>query len=404
MKEIRDCIHGNIKVSEPEEELLDSPQMQRLRYIKQLGFTYLVYPGANHTRFEHSLGVMHLVGRISDALGLHRETKEELRVAGLLHDIGHGPFSHTTELVLEKNFGITHEDMAKKLIREGDVGDILKRTGFDPEKAVANVEGSAEYSEILNSELDADRMDYLVRDAYYTGVAYGLIDLDRLISTLSTRQHHLVVTGGTEAAESLLRARFLMYPTVYEHHAARIAEAMFCRAIERAIENKVFKAEDMFRYDDIDLIAIMRKAKGYPQKMIQKIDSRDLYKRVVTFKRKDLGEDTTNKLIELRNSPKKIYRLETEMAQSADVKHGEILLDIPAPLYASKEFEIMVKQGPEYVKASDASVSIRTLEEAQWDYWETMIFAPTEHHKRAEKAVKNVLGIGTTKQTTLDTI
>lgn len=404
MKEIRDCIHGNIKTSELEESLLDTPQMQRLRYVKQLGFTYLVYPGANHTRFEHSLGVMYLVGRISNELSLHQDTRRDLRIAGLLHDIGHGPFSHTTELVLEKNFGITHEEMTKELVRKSEVADVLRENGFDPDGVVANIEGSAEYSEILNSELDADRMDYLVRDAYYTGVAYGLIDLDRLISTLSTRKHHLVLTGGTEAAESLLRARFLMYPTVYEHHTARITEAMFCRAIERAIGNKLFKPIDMYRYDDIDLISILRGSKGYTHEMIKRIDSRDLFKRVVTFKKKDLGDGTTKKLIELRDNPKKIYKLEAEMAEAADVKNGEILLDIAEPLYSSKEFGILVKQGSEYVPAADASVSIRTLEEAQWDYWETMVVAPVERQKAAEKAVKKVLGIGTTKQATLDTL
>jgi len=404
MKEIRDCIHGTIKASELEEELMDTPQMQRMRYIKQLGFTYLVYPGANHTRFEHSLGVMHLSGRIADELSLHHEVKEEIRVAGLLHDIGHGPFSHTTELVLEKNFGITHEEMTKKLIVDSDVTEILKKHGYEAEKIVGDVEGSAEYSEILNSELDADRMDYLVRDAYYTGVAYGLIDLDRLISTLSTRQHHLVLTGGTEAAEALLRARFLMYPTVYEHHAARIAEAMFCRAIERAISNKLFKPMDMFRYDDIDLISILRNAKGYSHEIIKRIDGRDLFKRVVTYRKKDLGEDATKKLIELRDKPKKIYQLEAEMAEAADVKNGEILLDVAEPLYSSKEFGILVKQGSEYIPAADASVSIRTLEEAQWDYWETMVVAPIDHQKKAEKAVKKVLGLGATRQSTLETV
>ena len=404
MKEIRDCIHGNIKVFEAEEALLDTPQLQRLRHIKQLGFTYLVYPGANHTRFEHSLGVMFLAGRISDELNLHQDVKKQLRVAGLLHDIGHGPFSHTTEMVLEKNFGITHEEMTKELVRKSEVSDVLGNNGFDPEEVVGNIEGSAEYSEVLNSELDADRMDYLVRDAYYTGVAYGLIDLDRLISTLSTRKHHLVLTGGTEAAESLLRARFLMYPTVYEHHAARIAEAMFCRAIERAIGNKLFKPMDMYRYDEVDLISILRNSKGYSKEMIDKIDSRDLFKRAVVFKKKDLGEEAVKKLIELRDNPKKIYKIEAELAEAAEVKNGEILLDVAEPLYSSKEFGILVKQGSEYIAASDASVSIRTLEEAQWDYWVTMVVAPAEHQKKAEKAVKKVLGLGATKQSTLDNL
>jgi len=393
MKEIRDAIHGNIKVDKTERRLLDTRAMQRLRNIKQLGFTYLVYPGANHTRFEHSLGVMHLIGRISNSLGLHQEVKEELRVAGLLHDIGHGPFSHTTEMMIKKVVGMGHEEIAEKMITDDELGEILEEGGYKPENIADYVKGEADFGEVLHSELDADRMDYLMRDSYYTGVAYGMIDLDRLISTLATRKHRLVLTGGIQAAEALLRARFLMYPTVYEHHAARVAEAMFSRALDRAITNKVVKAAELYELDDVDIISRLRGSKGYSKKIIDGLDSRDLFKSVIRMKRADLGDVTTDRLLNLRDDPRKLQRIEAELAQAAGIGTGEIIVDVPAPLYQGKELELMVRDGDDYKPATQVSVSIRTLEEAQWDYWELMVVCPDEHRKAAEKAVNRVMNI-----------
>ncbi len=230
--EIRDPIHGSISLNELELSLLDTPQMQRLRRIKQLGFTYLAYPSATHTRFEHSLGVMHLAGRIAEQIDLPKEDIQLARICGLLHDIGHPAFSHTFEHLVERHSKRSHEDVACEIISKDPIASILSSAGFSSKDAVDALSGRKKpFSDILSSDLDADRMDYLLRDSHYTGVAYGVIDLERLIHTMKLHKDQLVLTD-LPAAEFLLRARSLMYQTVYEHHTARIAEAMFSKAIE----------------------------------------------------------------------------------------------------------------------------------------------------------------------------
>ncbi|MFC1454798.1 HD domain-containing protein [Candidatus Undinarchaeota archaeon] len=394
MHDIRDAIHGNISLTDLEVKLLDTPQVQRLRNIRQLGFAYLVYPGANHTRFEHSLGVCHLAGRLASNLELPKTKIKLLRVAGLLHDLGHGPFSHTSERMLKRFLKKGHEEIAKELIMKSELKSILNRAGISPKKIVGLFAGNEKYSELLHSELDVDRMDYLVRDSYYTGVAYGLIDLERLLATIKLHRGKPVLTGGVQAAESLLRARFLMYPSVYEHHTNRIAESMFVRALESALLNKHIQPKDLYLMDDVKVISALRNSKGYSKEIFARIENRNLFKRALEINKKQAGQPLTEYLLGIRKQPDEISKLEKEICETAKIDEGYAILDIPDPLYCQRELELSLKQGDELVKASDASTSIRTLEDAQWDYWKTMVFCPDEKRKQVEKAARKVLNLG----------
>ncbi|MDO9096669.1 MAG: HD domain-containing protein, partial [Candidatus Methanoperedens sp.] len=173
MKVIRDPIHDYIELDELALALIDTPQVQRLRRIRQLGFSNLVYPGANHTRFEHSLGVYHLAGCLVKQIDENK--REELLAAAMLHDIGHGPFSHATEELIERYTRKRHDD-AEELLRKGAISDVLRDFSLSPSSIAAHIKGETYIGQIINSEIDVDRMDYLVRDAHYTGVAFGLID------------------------------------------------------------------------------------------------------------------------------------------------------------------------------------------------------------------------------------
>ncbi|MCK4811424.1 MAG: HD domain-containing protein, partial [Methanosarcinales archaeon] len=220
MNVIRDPIHGYIELDDIMLSLVDTPAMQRLRRIRQLGLTSFVYPGANHTRFEHSLGTYHLAnslsGRIDDETG-----RLELRVAALLHDIGHGPLSHVTENLIKRHTGRSHEDIYHVIKEDLDLGRIFEENSLDVSRVASHIKGETNLGAALNSEIDVDRMDYLVRDAHYTGVPLS-VDLIRLIHEMRFLDGKLVInSGGVRAAESLLLSRFMMHPTVYYHHVTR---------------------------------------------------------------------------------------------------------------------------------------------------------------------------------------
>ncbi len=293
MKFIRDSLHGNLQVDEFEVKLIDTPQIQRLRRIKQLGFTYLVYPGANHTRFEHSIGSMYLASRLANSLELSDEEKEMLRVSAILHDAGHGPFSHVSESVLEE----THEELTSKLILKSELSDILSEK-FNPKDIIKLISGEGKLGHIISGDLDVDRMDYLLRDSYYTGVAYGVIDVERLIHNMKLENNIILKSKGVQAAESMLLARYFMYPSVYQHHTTRIINSMFRRCLYKLFEEGEIIPEKIYKYDDADIIISARNKKGFIADMMHRLDNRKLFKTVYSLK-----------LDELEN-PSSVFKLE----------------------------------------------------------------------------------------------
>ena len=198
-KFIRDSIHGNLPLTEFEVEVLDYPQVQRLRRVKQLGFIALIYPGANHSRFEHCIGTMHLASKLAEQLELDEHDKELVRMAGLLHDAGHGPFSHVSEAVFE----VPHEELTGFVVRKTSLADKLSEK-FDTQEIVDIINGKGRLGPIISGELDMDRMDYLIRDSHYTGVAYGVIDTERIISNLKLKRELILDIKGVQAAEAAL--------------------------------------------------------------------------------------------------------------------------------------------------------------------------------------------------------
>lgn len=181
--DIVDPIHNFIRVYETELKIIDSPIFQRLRRIRQLSGAHLTYPSAQHSRFEHSLGVMHIAGQAANALKekglLNPDQIQNIRLAALLHDVGHGPFSHLFEEVLQEKRKISHEEMGKKIILKSEIGDILSKSGFDKKFITKLAFGDTKYkfvNEIISGSLSADMMDYLQRDGYFTGAEHAKID------------------------------------------------------------------------------------------------------------------------------------------------------------------------------------------------------------------------------------
>ncbi len=377
---IRDSIHGDLHLTDYELEILDTVEMQRLRRIKQLGFTNLIYPGANHTRFEHSIGTLFLASKLGSRLGLDEEIIELLRICGLLHDIGHSPFSHVSERALKHE----HETVTKEIIKDSAITDILNKK-FDPELITNIIDGKTKYGKIISGDLDVDRMDYLIRDSYYTGVAYGVIDTERLLYSLTYENDDLVLSSkGVQAAESTLLARYFMYPTVYQHHTTRIVNSMFRVSLERLLEDKVISEEQLRYLDDGDLINITRNTEGIPQQTIKNIDTRHLYKKTDTVHLSEFEQP--EKIVEM--DKKYLTQAEEEIAHKLDIYPEEVIIDMPEEL-SFKKMSIQVKTYDGLKPLTKVSTIIDSLKKAQYNYADLALFMSKENKQKAiDKNIK----------------
>jgi len=404
MKVIRDPIHGYIELDEAALSLVDTPVMQRLRRIKQLGLTSLVYPGANHTRFEHSLGTYHLANLLADCMskesGSDKEAEggtdggtgqTELRVAALLHDIGHGPLSHVTENIIREYTGRSHEDVYQ--ILESNLGEIFDRYSISIPRVAKHIKGETGFGAALNSEIDIDRMDYLVRDAHYTGVPLS-VDLVRLIHEMRFLDGKLVIgSGGIRAAESLLLSRFLMHPTVYYHHVTRIAESMCVRAVECMIEDG-FDARMLHTMDDQELFTQLGLYPGYPAEIATSLRNRRLFKRALYEGFDAVGESV---LSHRRN----VRRIEDEIASAAGVDPEYVLVDIPKPPeIVETKANVVIDQ--RLKPLHEVSHLVSALGDAQRDNWRMGVYTPSEYRDVVSTAAREFFGVRKHKQFRLD--
>lgn len=289
----RDPIHGFIEVRQRELEIINTRAFQRLRNIKQLAMTYYIYPGAEHTRFGHSLGVMHLVTRAfrSAIEGYEEEFPEPkrahyeqiLRLIALTHDIGHAPFSHASESVFPS--GVEHEDFTVEIVTKTEIADIIRAIGREfvekygegynitPELVCnvymgRDVGPNSEYTflkSFMDSELDCDKMDYLLRDSYYCGVKYGMYDVERLISSFTICYTHgvprlAIENGGVQAFEEFVLARYFMFIQVYFHRTRRYFDYMLGRALKNVLPGGTYPEEvqDYLQWDDCRVIQLLK--------------------------------------------------------------------------------------------------------------------------------------------------
>ena len=247
--QIRDPVHGYIYVNELECKIIDSPVFQRLRKIRQLGTAHLTYPGALHTRFEHCIGSMYLAKRAANHLKsqeiINEDMSNELSIAALLHDIGHGPFSHLFEEVLHEK-GMTHENITDRIIRETEIADILSRFGVNVKKFSNLCVGTSKnhprfMNDVIAGLLSVDSMDYLLRDSYFSGVEYGKVDVHRIIDAYEIAGKKLAINkDSVYALESLMLARYEMFRAVYFHKSVRASAVMIIRAMNLSNEELHF--------------------------------------------------------------------------------------------------------------------------------------------------------------------
>jgi uncharacterized protein len=261
-KRIFDPVHRFIELGSGEVDLLEAPVVQRLRRLRQLGLAYLAYPSAEHSRFSHALGALAVGTRALDALRTNSpeafadertfaEQRRLLRASLLLHDVGHGPFSHACEAVL----GVRHEQRTVAILARPEVTGPLERLDIDPAEVLALITGGPTRYPVLRElvsgpNLDADRMDYLLRDAYFTGVENGRYDVEQLLASLRIfevdgRQELGVDGRGVVALEGFVLARYMMFATIYFHHTTRAFERVLGEGLQELWP-------DPRRLDDID--------------------------------------------------------------------------------------------------------------------------------------------------------
>ncbi len=357
---IKDPIHGTIELNELESRIIDCADFQRLRKIRQLATAYLVYPGANHTRFEHSLGTLHLASKIAEKLELDEEVMVKVRLHALLHDIGHGAFSHESERILSKHFG-NHEQIGKEKIMKGKIGETISEN-FG-KKEIAGFD-SFPHSKIISSDMGADRMDYLKRDAYYTGVAYGVIDEERITSRMHFENSELWVDeGALEASESLLVARFMMFSTVYLHHAVRIASAMLARAIGKAIDEGL-EPKLFLENGDAEMLALISGKKG-ARKYVDALESRKLHKQAYSTNARRVNEKNADKI-------------EKELSELSDC---EVIVDVAQNFFKPTGFRVGLHNG---IKEEVGKISelVAALEKAEESRKTALVLAPSEYREK----------------------
>ena len=327
---VRDPLWNNIRLEPEALAVVDTPAVQRLRYVRQLGHAFLVYPGATHTRFEHALGTYHLARRVLAQLdeleGRRPDPAEGLavRIAALLHDIGHYPFSHALE-----EAGLPHhEELATRHLTSGPLAAALERLGVPAARLLSLIQGTSPspLGGIVASSLDVDKLDYLSRDATMCGVPYGVIDVDRLLTSLTLVDGRLALHAkGLAALESLLFAKYQMYRNVYWHHAVRSATAMFKRLVRRTIAAGRMTAETLAVATDDGLIHELEQHDTTG--LAAALRERRLAKRALDLAGTDLPAQTATWPA---TNPDLLQQVEERLARQVGLGPDELFLDFPS--------------------------------------------------------------------------
>jgi HD superfamily phosphohydrolase len=334
---VRDPLWNNIRVDPFAMRLADTRTVQRLRYVRQLGLAYLVYPGATHSRFEHALGTYHLARRTlallqeGDSGAVGADACAIVRSAALLHDVGHYPFSHALEEIGAPH----HEVLARPLVTQGEVAELLRaELGQGADERVYDLIAGVSASPLqglISGSLDLDKIEYLKRDAMMCGVSYGDVDADRLLHSLvlltdpqAGRRATGLLEKGLAALESLLFAKYQMYRNVYWHHAVRSGTAMYKRLVGDAIDAGSLDAHALASFTDEGLLHDL--ASRTPTPLLSALRERRLYKRAVECPAAELTGDAAEWIAEDRPLT---VAVENALAAELGLRAGDLLLDYP---------------------------------------------------------------------------
>jgi HD superfamily phosphohydrolase len=409
--EIKDPVHGYVYITEAEKNIIDTYPMQRLRRLRQLAGSEYVYPGANHTRFEHCLGVMYLAGHVLENPNISRIVNDEevdmCRISALLHDCGHGPFSHVFEHLLIKNLKKTHEDITSWIIEKSEVSDKLSKMGFNAKEVAGLSVGKlhkkdrAFLDQIISSAVDVDKQDFIVRDTYHTGAEYGFIDVYRLIHALDVLGENLAVElGALSALEAFVIARIESFKSIYFHRVGRAAQIMLATAMDKANEElglTAFKTpEEYMALDDYTVWASLKKCKA-SNEIISNLENRRMLK--CAYERTFYEKDAMISNLFGREA----YRLQvqSEIAKEAGVELDSVIIDVPtvpsvpyhhAVLMESTEIPVFTRGPGGEKKLQRLSESSKIFETLKGFMNILRVYTDEANREKIEKATGKILG------------
>jgi HD superfamily phosphohydrolase len=421
-REVRDPIHGFIYRNDVEEQVIDSPIFQRLRGIRQLALANLVYPGALHTRFDHSLGSMHIAGRIAESIGLSNENRRLVRLTALLHDLGHGPFSHVSEPVLE-----TFADRAALGDAKGDIHETITRAMLRQDERLAHLiserdrnriigildgtHGDAVLHDIISGPLDADKQDYLLRDSYFCGVKYGIYDLDRLIQILTirndrTNSYLAIHEDGVNSLEQFVLARSYMTMQVYRHRIRLITDAMIQRGLELGISSdNIDWLRTLYTYDGspehlcnfkawtddrlINEVLFGTTPDGYAKCLFQRLTTRRLFKRLAYYSPRDFPDAVVRDAL-AEMPPEMSKAVEKALGEYRGIDPNMVIVQpvtVRSVRGRPKESEgsvVVVTLDGRATEFTEASTLFRSIDQATYDY-HLEIYAPVDYRDSRDK-------------------
>ena len=404
--DIIDPIHDFVRVYDNELKIIDMPIFQRLRRIRQLSGAHLIYPGAQHTRFEHSLGVMHIASMAGQALAekgiVSSDDIQNLRLAGLLHDIGHGPFSHLFEEIFEEKRKISHEDLGRDIILKTEIGDIISKNGFDKKLITKLAFGDSKLqfmNEVISGALSADMMDYLLRDGYFTGAEHAKIDHHRLTHSLDVYKNKLALDKSSLVNfETMMISRYQMFKAVYFHKTVRAGEVMLLEAIDLAEGELGLSSMNLDEYLQLSDDVILAKLLNLPEhnsklKASKKIATDYLNRNLF----KSVFESTlTGKAI----TKKRMQELRGEISKKSKIDINEIFVDssnTPSiPLSPSKKESksiILLESNGNKTTAKEILISQIQLVSVMSGFMKILrVYTPAKNRKKVEIAAKSILG------------
>src|SRR6266550_9228009 len=392
---IKDPIHGYVRISEAEKTIIDTRPVQRLRRLRQLAGSEFVYPAANHTLSEV----------LPTRLDVH--TQEQMRLAALLHDIGHGPFSHVFEPLMVRHLKKTHEDFVPWLVNETEIAVKLDNAGFDPRKlgllAVGRLrDGKRPYlDQIISSNVDVDKMDFLVRDSFHTGAGYGSVDVHRLLYTMDVINGNLSVDGRAVATlESFLLARLESFRTIYFHRASRAVQIMIVQALEAAKDElnllSFDEPEDYLRLDDYKVWTDLKECRQ-SKKIMQDLEARRLLK--CSYEKTLFAQEELVSNVITKESARD--KIRDEIAKKAHVRVEDVMIDVPTlpsvPYQNAVEIQPLdipvFRRGPtgkkEIVQLSEISRIIGVLR----TFMNLVrVYTREQYRSRVEAASRQILG------------
>ena len=402
--DIIDPIHDFVRVNSNELKIIDTPIFQRLRRIRQLSGAHLIYPGAQHTRFEHSLGVMHIASMAGHALNekgiVSSDNIQNLRFAGLLHDIGHGPFSHLFEELLQKR-KISHENMGRDIILKTQIGDLISANGFNKKLITELAFGDSKFqfmNEIISGALSADIMDYLLRDGYFTGAEHAKIDHNRLTYSLDVYKNKLALEKSALVNfETMMISRYQMFKAVYFHKTVRAGEVMLLESMYLAEEELGLSSISLDEYLKLTDEVILSKLLNLPERnsklrIAKKIATdylnRNLFKSV--FEVSVTGNAITKK---------RMQSIREEVSKKSKVDINEIFVDssnTPSiPLSPSKKESksiIILERDGVKTTAKEMPISDIRLVSVMSGFMKILrVYTPVKNRKKVEIAAKSIL-------------